>query len=177
MVICQCWCAPISSFLFQSAGNWCHHVFQYHTIDKWTEQKETQCAIFLLLSGNMSRKLFDWGTRKLSHVHFNLVEAHCYGIGKGGGTLVEQSRSSLNVKSRSSYNVTDEDLRGRNVLHYHPFKLLRDCSTSASPPCSLWQLTTDDCIQNSKHYIGHILSMFGLGWRRMNSMHLCNAKI
>ena len=31
--------------------------------------------------------------------------------------------------------VTDEDLRGRNVLHYHPTlsyaKLLRDCSTSA----------------------------------------------
>ena len=27
--------------------------------------------------------------------------------------------------------VTDEDLRGRNVLHYHPFKLLRDRSVSA----------------------------------------------
>ena len=25
--------------------------------------------------------------------------------------------------------VTDEDLCGWNVLHYHPFKLLRDCST------------------------------------------------
>ena len=33
-----------------------------------------------------------------------------------------------------TYTVTDEDLRGRNVLHYHPFKLLRDCSTSALPP-------------------------------------------
>ena len=27
--------------------------------------------------------------------------------------------------------VTDEDLCGRNVLHYHPFNLLRDCSIHA----------------------------------------------
>ena len=38
-----------------------------------------------------------------------------------------------------SYNaeekrVIDEDLCGRNVLHYHVFQLLRDCSTSAPPP-------------------------------------------
>ena len=30
--------------------------------------------------------------------------------------------------------VIDEDLCGRNVLHYHVFQLLRDCSTSAPPP-------------------------------------------
>ena len=30
--------------------------------------------------------------------------------------------------------VTDEDLRGRNILHYHLFHLLSDRSTSALPP-------------------------------------------
>ena len=34
-----------------------------------------------------------------------------------------------NVKRFNS--VTDEDLRSRTVLHYHPFKLLCDCSTNA----------------------------------------------
>ena len=33
--------------------------------------------------------------------------------------------------------VTDEDLRGWNVLHYHLFQLLRDCSTIA-PPLPTW---------------------------------------
>ena len=49
----------------------------------------------------------------------NLVEAHCYGKGRGGAIAI----------------VTDEDLRSRNVLHYHPFQLLRDCSTIAPPLC------------------------------------------
>ena len=29
--------------------------------------------------------------------------------------------------------VTDEDLRGRNVLHFNLFPLLHDCSTMPSP--------------------------------------------
>ena len=29
--------------------------------------------------------------------------------------------------------VTDEDLRGRNILHFNLFPLLRDCSTVAQP--------------------------------------------
>ena len=33
-----------------------------------------------------------------------------------------------------SYSYSYEDLRGRNVLHYHPFTLLRDCSISAPTP-------------------------------------------
>ena len=30
--------------------------------------------------------------------------------------------------------VTDEDLRGRNILHFNLFQLLRDCSTIGLPP-------------------------------------------
>ena len=40
-----------------------------------------------------------------------------------------------------SNTVTDEDLRGRNVLHYHPFKLLRDCSISALTPTVVLHLS------------------------------------
>ena len=61
---------------------------------------------------------------KLSHC--NLVEAHCYGIGRTGHILEQScSRNRLNVKHFDHEGlhqlrccfVTDEDLRGRNVLH------------------------------------------------------------
>ena len=39
-----------------------------------------------------------------------------------------------NGRRFDSYSVADEDLCGRNVFHYHPFKLLRDCSISALTP-------------------------------------------
>ena len=38
---------------------------------------------------------------------------------------------SCNSQLRSF--VADEDLRGRNVLHFNLFPLLRDCSTVAQP--------------------------------------------
>ena len=54
----------------------------------------------------------------------NLVEAHCYGIGRTG-QIFEQSRSSKETDRNvdvstakvfvSTMHCTDEDLRGRNV--------------------------------------------------------------
>ena len=58
------------------------------------------------------------------HTKDNLVEAHCYGIGRTG-QIFEQSRSSeetdrnVDVSTAkvfvSTMRCTDEDLRGRNV--------------------------------------------------------------
>ena len=39
------------------------------------------------------------------------------------------------------FNTVTDDLRGRNVLHYHPFTLLRDCSVSARPHHTANQLS------------------------------------
>ena len=64
-----------------------------------------------------------WAEYKERREH-NLVEAHCYGIGRTG-QIFEQSRSSeetdrnVDVSTAkvfvSTMHCTDEDLRGRNV--------------------------------------------------------------
>ena len=68
-----------------------------------------------------------------------MVEAHCYGIGRGGA-IVEQTQQLkqiemldvLTAKVFVSYSA-DEDLRSRNILHFNQFQLLRFCSTIAPP--------------------------------------------
>ena len=58
------------------------------------------------------------------------------GGGGGGMGLLGQWLLYILGPITSLYfnTVTDEDLRGQNVLHYHPFILLRDCSISAPTP-------------------------------------------
>ena len=55
----------------------------------------------------------------------NLVEPHCYGLGRLL-YILGPITSFFSI-------VTDEDLRGQNVLHFNLFQLLRDCSTIALP--------------------------------------------
>ena len=67
---------------------------------------------------------------------YNLVEAHCYGIGRTGQLLsnhvaVETDGNVRRFNREGLHQlqyciVTGEDLRGRNVLHFHLFLLLRD---------------------------------------------------
>ena len=57
-----------------------------------------------------------------------------------------------NAKRFDREGLHDEDLRIRNILHYHPFKLLRDCSTSAPPlsyaiAMSLYQIIDGDMVR------------------------------
>ena len=50
---------------------------------------------------------------------------------------IDDNVKRLTAKIFVSYNadiVTDEDLHGQNVLHYHLFQLPCDRSTSALPP-------------------------------------------
>ena len=59
----------------------------------------------------------------------NLVEAHCYGIGRTG-QIVEQSRSSEKQIECRRFDrkglrqlqriITDEDLSGRNTIRFLP---------------------------------------------------------
>ena len=64
--------------------------------------------------------------------------------------------------------VTDEDFCGRNVLHYHLFQLLRDCSTIALPPTyavaiSLHQIIDhSECVDTERcTVLAHLLEYFG----------------
>ena len=105
---------------------------------------------YVLVRCNIRVVAVKWATSQIISVS-NLVEAHCYGIGRTG-QIVEQSRSSEKQIEMQTFRprrsssvqcrrfdcevlrqlqciVTDEDLRGRNVYISICFSLLRDCST------------------------------------------------
>ena len=102
-----------------------------------------------------------------SHItnRYNLIEAHCYGIGRTGQLLSNhvavETDGNVRRFDREGLRqlqciVTNKDLRGQNVLHFHLFPLLRDCSTIAQSYQSLLfeNPSTEDWSKSIQSYWG-----------------------
>ena len=87
----------------------------------------------------------------------NLVEAHCYGIGRTGQLLskhiavgTDRNVRRFNregLRQLQCWIVTDEDLRSWNVLHFYLFLLLCVCSAIAQSYCCRCQSRTKEWLQ------------------------------